>query len=38
MGKVINLLNIVNVLLTLVLGVVVDLEGSLRSHEVRVGL
>lgn len=38
MGQVVDLLNVMHVLLSLVLGVIVDLEWSLRSHEVRVGL
>lgn len=37
-GKVVGFLQVLNVLLTLQLGMVVDLEWSLRPHEVRVGL
>ena len=38
MGQIVDLLNIMHILLTLMLRVVVDFEWSLRSHEVWVRL
>lgn len=38
MGKVVDFLQVLNVLLALLLGMIVDLEWPLRPHEVWVGL
>lgn len=38
MGEIIDFLDIMNVLFALMLCVVVDLEGTLGSHEVWIGL
>lgn len=38
MRQIVDLLNIVDVLLALMLRVIIDLERTLRSHEIRIGL